>query len=250
MRTLAAAIVALGMAAPAFGATTTPMPMPPNGMPPMGGMMMMHQGSISVDATGNVQFTPDIARISLGVNGESANAAAAVSDISNRANAVIAALKSLGFPASDIKTSGFSLYYRQPSQGPGGTIKGAYVASETVNLKAPVSKVGSAIDAAIAAGANQSYGLEYDTSQRDALYRQAVERGVQQAHDLAQAAASAAGVKLGQVVSITVPSSGTPGIIPLMRPAMAMAAPAPPPPIEPGTGSMSANVSVTYAIAR
>lgn len=252
MRTLAA-LIALGMAMATLGATTAPMPMSMDGMStPMSSMMMMmmHHGNISVDGTGSVQYTPDVARISLGVNGEAASAAAATSDIANRANSVIAALKSLGIAPGDIKTSGFNLYYRQPAQGPTGIVKGAYVASETVSIKASVNKVGSAIDAAITAGANQSYGLEYDTSQRDTLYRQAVQRAVAQAHDLALAAASAAGVKLGSVISISVPAAATLGIVPLMRTAMAMAAPAPPPPIEPGTGTISASVSATYAIAR
>ena len=264
MHALAVLITALGMAMPgfamatampAFAATTTPMPanamsMPMGNMSMSNMMMMQHHSNISVDAIGDVQYTPDIARITLGVNGEAASASAATADISNRANAVIVALKSLGIAASDIRTSGFNLYFRQPSQGPAGTIKGAYVASESVNIKAPVGKVGAAIDAAVTAGANESYGLEYDSSQRDALYKQAVQRAVQQARDLAAAAASAAGVKLGTVMSITVPSFTAPGIVPLARTAMALAAPAPPPPIEPGTGKISATVSVTYSIAR
>ena len=262
MRALAALIITLGTATvvlasapvtPALAATTAPMPMGnmPMSMSTMMTMMMQHHAGIAVDATGDVQYTPDIARITLGVNGEAANAAAAASDIANRASAVIAALKSLGIAASDIRTSGFNLYYRQPSQGPAGTIKGAYVASESVTIKAPVGKVGAAIDAAVAAGANESYGLEYDTSNRDALYKQAVQRAVQQAHDLAAAAASAAGVKLGTVISIRVPSFAPPGIVPLARTAMTLSAAAPaPPPIEPGTGKISASVSVTYSIAR
>jgi len=257
MRTLAVLCVALAVATPATAAATTsaPMPMTPKPMPmastmPMAGMMMMmmehHLSQITVQSTGEVQYVPDIAHITLGVYGEAASASAAATDISNRANAVIAALKPLDIAAGDIKTSGFSLYYREPTQ----TVKAAYVAAESISIKAAVDKVGAAIDASIRAGANQSYGLQFDTSQRDALYRQAVQRAVQQAHDLAQAAASAGGVKLGALRSIAVPGAATTGIVPLARLAMPMAQAAAPPPIEPGTGTISASVSVTYSIAR
>jgi len=257
MRTFAALLVALAIAKPAYAATTTSAPtpvtttpMPMASMMPMAGMMKMmmehHLGEITVQSTGEVHYVPDVAHITLGVNGEADTAAAAASDISTRADAVISTLKSLGIPAADIRTNGFNLYHRESTQ----TVKAAYVASEVINIKSAVDKVGPAIDAAIRAGANQSYGLQFDASARDTLYRQAVQNAVQQAHDLAQAAASAGGVKLGALRSITVPSVATPGIMPLMRTAMPMAQAAAPPPIEPGTGAISASVSVTYSIAR
>jgi uncharacterized protein len=249
----AIAACALGAVAisPALAATTPPMPMPMDH-----NVMFMtmgeHMGSVSVQGEGEVQYAPDIAHVTVGVNGEAASAAAATSDVANRANAVIAALKALGIPASDIKTSGFNLYYRQASEGPAGSVvKGAFVASESISVKTPVDKAGPAIDAAIRAGANQTYGLEYETSQRDSLYRQAVQRAIAQARELAAAAASAAGVKLGAVTSIVVGGAATPFPIPMMRAAMPLAQAAPaPPPISPGTGTISASVSMTYAIAR
>ncbi|HEV2908685.1 MAG TPA: SIMPL domain-containing protein [Candidatus Eremiobacteraceae bacterium] len=217
----------------ASGGRVVAAPTPP--MPP----------TISVQGDGEVDYTPDEARVTLGVNGEDASAAAATADIAGRANAVIAALKSLGIPAGSITTSGFNLYYRQATE----TVKAAFVASESVSVKAPVDKTGAAIDAGIRAGANQTYGLSYETTQRDALYKQAVQRAVKQARDLADAVASAAGVRLGAVISISVGGASPPPFAPVARmTTMAMAAPAPPP-ISPGTGTMTATVSVTYSIA-
>jgi uncharacterized protein len=238
---LAAAILIIASSGRVLAATTTTMPpMSPDMM-----MMAHHPATISVQGDGEVDYTPDEARMTLGVNGEAANAAAATADIAGRANSVISALKALGIPAASITTNGFNLYYRQATE----TVKAAFVASESISVKSPVDKAGAAIDAGIRAGANQTYGLSYETTQRDALYKQAVQRAVKQARDLAEAAASAAGLRLGAVISISVDGASPPPFAPVARmQTMAMAAPAPPP-ISPGTGTMTATVSVTYSIA-
>src|SRR5271165_2348954 len=237
-----ALLIAGVLAAAPAAADTTP---PSHDMNSMMMMMAHHMTSVSVQGTGLVDYTPDQAHVTLGVNGEAPNAAAAASDIAGRPNSVIAALKGLGIADADITTSGYNLYYRQATD----TVKAAFVASETIGVKTPIDKAGAAIDAGIKAGANQTYGLTYDTTQRDALYKQAVQRAVKQAHDLAEVAAAAAGVKLGSVMTITV-GSGIPmqSYMPMVR-TLAMTPAAAPPPIAPGTGVMSASVQVTYSIA-
>lgn len=237
---LATVLGMLAIAAPALSDTT------PQNMTAMMNMMMAHHaGSVSVQGGGDVDYTPDQARVTLAVNGEAATAAAAAADVANRANAVIGALKNLGIGAADITTTGFNLYYRQAAPNVGA----AYVASESVNIKTSVDKVGTALDAGIRAGANQSYGLSFDSTKRDALYKQAVQRAIQNARDLAQAAAASAGVKLGSVQTIEITGGGAPPpMMPMAR--MAMGAAAAPPPMEPGTSTMHADVTVTYWLSQ
>jgi uncharacterized protein YggE len=236
-RTLTIAAAACLAATPAFAAPT---PMPQSDMMTM--MMMHHMSSVTVQGTGQVEYTPDIAHVTLGVNGEAPSAAAASADIAGRANAVIAALKNLGIAAGDITSTGYNLFYREPTE----TVKAAFVASENISVKTSVDKTGQAIDAGLRAGANQTYGLSFDTSQRDALYKQAVDRAVRQARDVAQSAASAAGVKLGSVMTIDVPAANQ---TPVMAPMAAMRVAAAPPPIAAGTGTLSATVTVRFGIA-
>lgn len=239
-RILTIAIAILLGVAPAQAATT---PMPQGDMMSMMSMMMHHMSSITVQGTGHVDYTPDIAHISLGVNGEAPSAAAAAADIAGRANAVIAAMKTLGIAEGDITTTGYNLYYRQPTD----TVKAAFVASENISVKTSVDKAGQAIDAGLRAGANQTYGLNFDTSKRDALYKEAVGRAVQQARDIAQTVAGAATLKLGPVMSVDVPEAYQPiGIVSVA--AMRVAAPMAPP-VAPGTGTVSATVTVRYGIA-
>jgi uncharacterized protein len=202
-------------------------------------MMAMHNmASVTVQATGEVDYTPDVAYVTLGVNTEGASAGAATADLNGRANAVIAALKSLGISAGDIQTKNYNLYYRQSTE----TVKAAFVASESIGVKTTIDKAGAALDAGLRAGANQTYGLSFDTSQGDALYKQALQRAVKQAHDLAAIAAAAAGVRLGNVRTINFGSS----IAAPMAAQGVMRMDAAPPQLAAGTGHMSASVSMTY----
>jgi len=103
------------------------------------------------------------------------------------------------------------------------------------------------LDGAIKAGANQTFGLSYDTSQRDRLFRQALAAAVVSARAQANALAAAVGVQLGNVMSISTGGGGGP--TPMMGARMMMmGANAPPPPVMGGTDTIEAMVSVLYAI--
>src|SRR5437899_915432 len=121
--------------------------------------------SISVTGTGTVHYSPDIARISLGVRGESSTAAAAAKSVNTRAQAVIDALHKLGLSDANIATSGYSIEYQPPRQPDGppepmpapapnqvqtmSTVRkplpssGTYVATETIDVRTSIAKAGS-----------------------------------------------------------------------------------------------------------
>src|SRR5471032_2890403 len=71
---------------------------------------------IAVSGTGSVHYSPDIARVSLGVRGESTTAAAAAKSVNSRAQAVIDAMRGLGIADANIATSGYSIEYQPPQQ--------------------------------------------------------------------------------------------------------------------------------------
>ena len=216
---------------------------------------------ISVSASGSVTYAPDIAHVTFGVRAQSAAATEAAGEVNTRAQAVVKELRGMGISDADIKTSGYSLDYQQNDNSLGAPIStgpmsgevhrpislGYYVASESIEVTVAVSKAGAALDGAIKAGANQTYGLSYDTSQRDRLYRQALSAGVAAARSQAEALAAAAVVQIGAVISISTGGGGGPMPGPMQgRLMMAMAAPAPP--VQGGTDTIEASVNVIYAI--
>jgi len=214
--------------------------------------------SIAVSGTGTVQYSPDIARISLGVRGESATAAAAAKSVNARAAAVIEAVRGLGIADSNITTSGYSIQYQPPQQPDSGDgsvqpmstarkpipSAGTYVATETIDVKTSIAKAGAVLDGAVTAGANETYGLTFDTSQRQEFYRQALGRAVADARAQADILAKAAGVQIAGLQSINV-GGGAPQ--PMFRGAV-MALSAPEAPVMGGTGTIEVNVEVVYRI--
>ncbi|HEY5095423.1 MAG TPA: SIMPL domain-containing protein [Candidatus Eremiobacteraceae bacterium] len=216
--------------------------------------------SISVSASGSVKYAPDIAHVSFGVRAQSQAATDAAAQVNTRAQAVVKELRGMGISDADIKTSGYTLDFQQNDSGMGGSVSngplagephrpislGYYVATESIDVTVSVSQAGAALDGAVKAGANETYGLSYDTSQRDRLYRQALAAGVSSARAQAVALAAAAGVQLGSIIAISTGGGGGP--MPMQGRMMMMGASAVAPPVLGGTDTIDATVSVIYAI--
>jgi len=231
----------------AFAQPTMPLP---THMPPM-----MHEPQeISVIATGEAEYVPDVARVSVGIRADSPSAATAIDSINKNAAQVITAIKALGIGASSIKTVGYNLQYRErqppfpptpvsPSINPSGGAPGTYEASEMLQVSAPVALAGKVLDAALGAGANESFGLSYQTTNFDSLYRSALAKAVASARATADAIAKASHVTLGEVQSISNFSEPQPGMR-MATAGMAMSSAS----ILPGTDAITATVYVVYRI--
>lgn len=235
-----------------FGRAAAAQPTMP--MPPMHMMPMHMPQEISVAATGTAEYVPDIARITLGIRSESPSAATAIDTINKNSGQVIAAIKAAGVNVNSIKTVGYNLQYRErPSPGPPVPMSaqtaaavatpGSYEASEMLQVSAPVGVAGKALDAAIGAGANESFGLSYQTSNYDSLYRVALAKAMTSARATADAIAKAAHVTIVDIQSISNSAEAQPGMQ-LMRAPMAQNAAS----VLPGTDAVTATVYVVYRI--
>jgi uncharacterized protein len=206
------------------------------------------QRTISVNGSGVVSLTPDIATISIGVRTENADASEAVSSNNSQTAQVMAALESFGIAEEDIQTSNFSIYPRQDYNREGELIGTTYVVDNTVIVKVrDLDQVGAVLDASVRAGANSIGGISFTVEDSSEAYNQALEAAFASARSRAQALASAAGVQLGDVQTISSYVSGGP--IPVVRDARVqvelMAADVP---ISPGQTDITVEVSVIFAI--
>ena len=232
----------------AFAQPTMPMP---TRMPPM---MHMTQ-EISVVATGVAEYVPDVARITIGIRADSPSAASAIDTINKNSATVIAAVQAAGVKASAIKTVGYNLQYRErptPGQPPvinppavAALAPGTYEASEMLQINAPVALAGKVLDAAIGAGANESFGLSYQTTNFDGLYRSALAKAMVSARATADAMAKAAHVTIVEIQSISNCNCAEQlGMAKLPGAQMAMNAAS----VMPGTDAVTAMVYVVYRI--
>lgn len=189
--------------------------------------------SITVTGNGSVAGVPDRATFSFTVTSVADTAKDALAKNETDADAVVAALK-----GANVQTSGLTLDQRTDANG--NPIPG-YTATTTVTADADLADAGSLIDAAVAAGATSFSGPSFSLSDQDTLYRAALKAAVADAKDKATALADAAGVTLGAVQTI---SEGQQVTTPLPFGPAAGAAK-----IVPGTQTVDATVTVTYALS-
>ena len=198
--------------------------------------------TITVSGTGSVQAVPDRAQFSFGVTTQGTTASRALAANAGLARKLISALKGVGVAAADIQTQAVML---SPTFSDDGATIVGYTATNSVTATLrDLGKAGSAVDAAVEAGANQVSGPSLVRSDQDALYRVALRAAVADARSKAQALARASGVSVGAVRSVV---EGSAAPVP-ERLAKDASDTNPPTPIEPGTQTIEANVTVEFAV--
>ena len=160
---------------------------------------------VSFTAEGTVFAKPDIAQITLGVRTErKGTAVLAVQENTELMNEVVAKLKDLGIADKDIKTSVYSLnpsYDYLPEKGR-SEIMGYELYQEVTVKVRELDKIGSVIEAATGAGANQVGSITFTIDEMDAIKQQAREEAVAKAKQKAEAMAEITGLKLGKLVNV------------------------------------------------
>lgn len=201
---------------------------------------------ITVNGAAMADAVPDVATVAAGVDTRADTAAAALAGNSETMTAIFAAIEAAGVERRDVQTSQLSLTpvfepYKEDADRPPAVV--AYEATNMVSVKVrAIDGLGGIIDALAKAGANSLQGVSFEVAEPKPYLDKAREEAVADARARAELYARAAGVALGPVVSIS-EVVDMPGPI-MMRAEAASAAP----PIAAGTVSLSAQVSVVYAI--
>ncbi len=206
--------------------------------------------TLSVSGQGTVYLPPDVAYINIGVHTENPSPSNAVEENNLQIQKLIQILRENGVDQKDIQTSNFSIFINY-NYTPEGTRGDAfYVVENTVMVTVrDLSKIGTLLDAAVKAGANSIYGIQFDISDKSEAFKKAREQAFKNAQEQAQEAARLSGVNLGAIQTISF-SEGFGVPIPLKGegggggPAMAVAEV----PVQPGQISVSVTVNITYEI--
>lgn len=226
-------VIAAGLAAPAYAAETQ-IPM------------------MSLSGHGEVMTRPDTATVTSGVVTEGASAREALDANTAAMSKLIATLKAAGIADKDIQTSGFSVspQYVYPKNDDGSQqpphIAG-YRVTNTVSVKiGQLDSLGRVLDKVVSVGANTIDGISFSVDDPASLYDRARREAFADARHKAQLYAAAAGVSLGQVISIRESTSAPPPPRPFL--AKSMVAEAAPVPVEAGQIAYSVDVTVDWAI--
>jgi uncharacterized protein YggE len=233
-----AALTVLALALSACGPTTINQ----EALPPL--------RTLSVTGSGQANLVPDIAYIYVGVHTEKPSAAEAVSENNAQTQQMIQALRDFGIDAKDIRTTNFSIWPTDKYDPATGQPTGqkVYSVDNTVYVTVrDLDKLGDLLDTVIAAGANTVNSIQFDVADKSKALEQARADAVKNAAAQAQQLASAAGVTLGEIQTISFYDNQ---VYPVMdgRGGGSEAAVQAAVPIQPGQLTFTVSVSVSYAI--
>jgi len=203
--------------------------------------------TLNVSGVGVVYLTPDIAYITIGVNTQRDNASEAVEENKAQTSAVIQAIRDSGVDEKDIRTNNFSIW-SNPRYDEFGQIGGTtYVVDNTVNVTVrDLDTLGDLLDAAITAGANSIYSIQFDVEDKNAAQTEARAQAVEDAKAEATGLAEASGITLGEIQNVSYYESGITPYFYGGKGGGAMSEAAVP--IQPGQLAVSVTVNLTYII--
>jgi uncharacterized protein YggE len=198
---------------------------------------------LTVNASGSVYAVPDQATVQLGVSSQASTAADALKQNSADTTAVIEAIKKLGVDAKDISTSNFNVY---PTYDTSGTrINGYQVNNSVTVVIRDIAASGTLLDQVVTAGANNISGLNFGIADASQYQADARTKAIEAARAKAEAMAKAAGVTLGDIISINESINYQPEVA-YARGMVADAAMSVP--VETGQQEVSVSVTLVYEI--
>jgi len=204
--------------------------------------------TITISGTGIVKAPADIARISTGVVSEAKTARAALESNTTAMGRVVGELKSQGIEPKDIQTSNFAVHprYQQNKDGAAPVIIGYRVTNSVLIKVRDLKRLGEILDRVVTLGSNQIGGIAFAIDKPGQLRDEARKQATQDAIRKAKLYTEAAGVGLGEILSIGENVVSHPPRPMMAR--MAMEAKSASVPIESGEQSIEVRVNIVWQI--
>jgi uncharacterized protein YggE len=209
--------------------------------------------TLSVDGSGSVMVTPDVASLSVSVSRSAARSAVALSAANRRVGAIVAGIRAAGVPKAGIQTNSIDVSRGTVRVGPTGHKHRVrrYTATESLSITSTTSVVGRVIDAATRAGADSIDGPDFSFSDPSAGAVAATNAALADARRRANAAAASLGYHVTGVQSVNLNPQSTvvsPGSAGGAAPG-ATSTPTTPTNIHPGAEEVDATLAIVYTIA-
>ena len=198
-----------------------------------------------VEASAKVPVTPDIAKISVGIENSGQILKQVQDSVNTKSQKIVADLKKLGITEKDIKTTSYNVYPENDYGANPPRITGYRVsASYEVTIR-NFEKINEALVAVTESGANIVGGISFDLSEelKNEKMGEARKMAAGIAKDKAQSLASAAGITLGKIINVSENQGSD-----FPRPVMPEKANIAQPDIQPGQTDVSVTISLSYEI--
>jgi len=217
------------------------------------------QNTITVSDTGEIYTKPDLGLITFSVKTFAKTVVEAMTENTEKMNAVIEAIKKQGVEAKDLKTTSFNIYPQydyvySPAEiqiypyPPGKRVLTGYEVRQSLDVKIRnLAKTGDIIQKATDAGSNEAGDLVFIIDKEDEFKKKARVEAINKAKTKAQELAQQLGVKLGKITNFN-ENVYYPYRTGYELENMAGKGAAPSPRIETGENKISVTVSITYEI--
>jgi len=205
--------------------------------------------TLTVQGEGKVQAVPDIATLSVEVSQEGNELDPVTAEVRRQMGKVLESVKAQAVEEKDIQTQLYNVRPKWEYDKRSNPRRAGYTVTNRITVKVrDLKKVGKVLSAVIKSGATTVNGPDFEVDNRQAFERKALAAAYEDAHGKAAALAEAAGVKLGEILSMNPGQIGWPmPPRPYRMRAMAMDAAAPAEePISAGEQTLSATVTVVY----
>lgn len=205
--------------------------------------------TLTVSGHGTVIAQPDTARITFGVTIDGETLAAAQSEATVTMSAILAEVEGAGVAERDIQTVDYrvDILYDYDDDGDVSRILGYQVSNSVSVTVRDLDALGALLDAVVAQGANDVYGISFFLADTTAAARQARTAAVDDAMTKATDIAAAAGLQISRVVSIAERSSPPPTPVDFDAADVAESAPSSVP-VQAGSTEITADVDMTFEL--
>lgn len=161
--------------------------------------------AITVVGEGKVTLEPDIANVTIGVETVNESVLDATAQNRETLESVLSALSEAGVAEEDLQTTGFSVYAeRYGPEGPLAESDVRYRVSNNVAVTIRnLENVGPILDAAIEAGANNIYGINFALDDPGVAEADARELAIADAREKAENIAELTGLEISSISSVS-----------------------------------------------
>ena len=233
---------------------------------PAGAQEAAQVNTVTVGARRTIDVEPDLGILTLGVSSKGLTAQAASDRLTDKARAVLNALRGVGFSNDELSTVDVNLFRsclaKCRDRNPDDDVKPVpvigYRMRAGIRLETgALDRLGEAIDVGIGAGANSLRGIRFDKEDKAEAVNEALRQAMVVAVDKARILAETGGRQLGPAIIITEGRTQAPIAYSFSEDTLASVvsggsgggAPAPNPfPVEPPTLSASARITVTFEL--
>lgn len=169
------------------------------------------QRNITVTGQGEAMGAPDMATLHVGVQTQAKDAAEAARRNEEVVKRIMAALEAQGIAEKDLQTADYSIWPEQRHDPQGEnemTIVGYRVNNSVRVTVRDIDAVGDVLGAATDAGANSINGISFAIEDSTALEAEARKAAMADARQQAEHLAELAGVRLGEVLQVSLAGGG------------------------------------------